>query len=866
MPDWFKGRFFRVCPKSGRIVGLKPVDQLPALALPLVGLLALVWYAVRVVPKPSRATYPCQQMAKPLAGSFLIWLFGMTGATLAFRHAGAKMRQARFASAALAVVVGLVGVTWAALSLGDPAQASSPVAPVAYTPHTPNSPIGVAKGFMPGRVVWTHDPQVTTWDGATTSAGNRWYDKVDQGRANDLMRTALLGYADATTTGAAWDAIFRNFNGGAPYEYGEKVFIKVNLTTSYSDGCADANYNWSIGSGCGGVSWISSGNSPQLINALLHELVNVVGVAQSDITIGDPTGLWVNELYNKIQPNYPQVKYLDARGTMNRTHAARSNVRLYWSAPSGELAGKGADYIQQAIVDAKYMINLSVLKSHTRNGITVSAKNHYGSISGGNGAERKPTTSGYYNIHARLPLESEAPNLWPARAQMGQYRPLVDLNGHAQMGGKTLLYLVDGIYGGKDWNSATSKWGFLPFCSTPACATADKSWPGSLLLSMDQVALDSVAFDLLSLKTEWPEVLQAEGVQDYLHEMALADNPPSGTFYDPEGDGTRLTSMGVHEHWNNATEKKYSRNLGTGNGIELLYLPKTALTRKTATPITIDGAIDAAWAGASQEPFVNTVLGSVSNTADLSGRYRALYDDANLYLLVEVTDEKLIRDSTTWYHDDCIEVMIDGDFSRGTAYDGVNDFELGWRWNDSAITPGVNSAPVPPGVTFSIVSTGSGWLLETALPLSGLGIQPGYGRLFGLDVHVNDDDTGGDRDAKMTWKAQVDDSWQYPYRLGAGRLAGPAAVPVKLTVTGGQVRVEWVHASWNTLYALHRNATPYFTPAQSNILQDFNAPTDEYLDTPPAGPQWYYLLRSSDNGLWNDSNAVGKFDFELSAP
>ena len=67
-------------------------------------------------------------------------------------------------------------------------------------------------------------------------------------------------------------------------------------------------------------------------------------------------------------------------------------------------------------------------------------------------------------------------------------------------------------------------------------------------------------------------MLAAEGVQDYLHEMALANNPPSGTFYDPEHDGIAMASQGVHEHWNNVTQKQYTRNLGTGNGIELLYV------------------------------------------------------------------------------------------------------------------------------------------------------------------------------------------------------------------------------------------------------------------------------------------------------
>jgi hypothetical protein len=52
----------------------------------------------------------------------------------------------------------------------------------------------------------------------------------------------------------------------------------------------------------------------------------------------------------------------------------------------------------------------------------------------------------------------------------------------------------------------------------------------------------------------------------------LANNPPSGTFYDPGKTGSRLPSLGVHEHWNNPTDKQYSRNLGTGAGIELVAL------------------------------------------------------------------------------------------------------------------------------------------------------------------------------------------------------------------------------------------------------------------------------------------------------
>jgi len=450
---------------------------------------------------------------------------------------------------------------------------------------------------------------------------------------------------------------------------------------------------------------------------------------------------------------------------------------------------------------------------------------------------------------------------------MAQYRPLADLNGHAGMGGKTLLYMLDGIYSGRDFNGIPSKWAVLPFCSKPTCGTTETYWPTSLLLSMDQVAIDSVAFDFLSLRTDWTEVLAAEGVQDYLHEMALADNPPSGTFYDPEGDGTRLASQGVHEHWNNATDKKYTRNLGTGKGIELLYMPKATYVRKTDQPIVVDGNTDDAWSRAAVESINNVVLGTISNASDLSASYRALYDDTNLYFMVDVSDDVVMSGaSPDWYDDDSVEIMIDGDYSRGTAYDGVNDFELGFRWNDLTIARGASSAPIPPGAEFKIVGTGTGYRLDVKLPIAQLGIAPTYGRLFGLDVHVNDADNGSGRDAQTAWVAQVDDSWQYPYRLGAGRLVAPERAFVEASLEGSQVHLRWTHYSWATLYEVHRGASPCFTPDDTTIVEVVRSSESAYLDTPPDSAPWYYLVRATESGLGSNSNRIGRLIYGLVVP
>lgn len=82
------------------------------------------------------------------------------------------------------------------------------------------------------------------------------------------------------------------------------------------------------------------------------------------------------------------------------------------------------------------------------------------------------------------------------------------------------------------------------------------------------MAIESVAVDFFAAEKTVTRMVGA--VDNYLHEAVLANQPASGARYDPEGDGTTLGSLGVREHRNNPQNKQYSRNLGTGKGIELL--------------------------------------------------------------------------------------------------------------------------------------------------------------------------------------------------------------------------------------------------------------------------------------------------------
>ncbi|MBW8687475.1 sugar-binding protein [Chitinophaga rhizophila] len=173
------------------------------------------------------------------------------------------------------------------------------------------------------------------------------------------------------------------------------------------------------------------------------------------------------------------------------------------------------------------------------------------------------------------------------------------------------------------------------------------------------------------------------------------------------------------------------------------------IAQVVGTAPVIDNTIDAAWAIAPVRNISNVVLGNLP--PDYAGKWRALYDNTNLYLLVEVNDATRISDSgASWWEDDVVEIFLDGDNSKGSAYDGSNDFQLGFRWNDNVIHTGANSVSRTAGINFRQYATTAGYNLEVAIPWSTIGSTPSVGKAIGLDIQIDDDDNNGTRDAQVT--------------------------------------------------------------------------------------------------------------------
>jgi hypothetical protein len=457
--------------------------------------------------------------------------------------------------------------------------------------------MGIAKGIHPGRVAWTHEPAATSWDGST---GSWWDDNNTDQQAVDYMVSKTIQTLTAEPTDEkAWNALFRHFNqtkglGDVGYQAPEKIAIKINMNQENN-----SSGNWSSRVG---------NPSPHVIHSVLKQLIEVVGVPGSAITIYDASRYIGNPIYNKIK-NDPNPEFQNITFVVKSTLARNGRI-----AASGDTANPlntraGTAYLPRCVTGAKYLINMALLRAHQLYGVTLCAKNHFGSV-------RFPSVS---NSGGWTP--SPLHDHGGRNRGMNTYNCLVNLNGHEHLNDKTLLYMIDGLYPAIHQNSNVLKW-----------ASFGDDWCSSLFASQDPVAIDSVGLDFLRYEDGMNQSINdvTGNPDNYLHEAAQADNAPSGTVYDPENDGTPLASLGVHEHWNNPVDRQYSRNLGTGDGIELVI----------ASFATAEGPIENVTSGKKYEHLRHAIAEALSGDTILlcEGTYAGNIDFAGKNLTLSSTD------------------------------------------------------------------------------------------------------------------------------------------------------------------------------------------------------------------------------------
>ena len=442
----------------------------------------------------------------------------------------------------LRLLAGLLALASAAsfAQTAAPAAAASEQVPVWTPQEGANQPLGEARGLFPGRVTWIRDARVTRWDGST----GKWWDPgaIDETVLAGMYSKSLRALTGADTDAEAWDRLFRHFNrthgrGDRGWKPGELIAIKININNTYARNDVDNNID----------------QSPQGTRALLKQLTGPGGVAQKDIVVYDASVGWKiraipDRIFVPLHAEFPEVRWVDGPGGDGRESPEWVEDAISYTAPDPEIGTA----LPKCVVDAAYLVNSALLKGHEMAGVTLCAKNHFGSI--------------------RFPQKDHPKYVTPMAHDSGDPSAFVDLMGSRNLGGKTVLCIIDGLYG-MQTNVGDPKprdrWRHL----------FNGEWSASLFLSQDPVAIDSVGLDFLvaefggdlgfSGAKQFPKGA-IKNCDSYLIEAARGSNAKLGPY---RPNGVAIGSLGTHEHWNNPIDKRYSRNLSPGGrGIELVQV------------------------------------------------------------------------------------------------------------------------------------------------------------------------------------------------------------------------------------------------------------------------------------------------------
>jgi len=658
----------------------------PRLVFIIIGIVSTIWFLIRVLPKPSRATYPCMRVAAPVMSGFVIYILSLSGAVLAFRGAKKKLHQAKYIAAASLFVVSIISAVIYFIHDTRPTFAATTYpGPI----DGPNAPMGKAYGLKPGRVAWAWNPNAvnqsqTDTKGVHSNPGNTGCGTVNnsiddfyflpknnnQSLINQMISAAIMSVADDSIEADAWNDLFVDFNtrkgrSTSGYQPGQIIFIKINGggfdCPSYYNGDTAIGADTTPGKGCycdyladlqrmTTLATNVMNTTPFSVFAMIKSLVEEAGVPQNDIYIGDPMKNIYTDEYNYWKASYPNINVLgndslytidDVTG-LGRVRVHASAVPLQFYSDSGrQMTSAINDKLYTILQQANYIIDLASFKAHARAGITLCAKNFHGCN----------TRSGAGHLHQGL-LCTVNNDQEDQPGYSTYYRVQVDDLSNKYLGGNTMLFLVDALYDGEEgWEDvAPVKWTMSPFNNT---------FPSSIFMSQDPVAIESVCYDFLRTEfhnagTYGVDRPNMNGTDDYLRQAADPTKWPKTVGrkpfvgYGPNGDGKIIGSLGVFEHWNDTTHKQYSRNLDptTGTGIELVFLSKPSVSYPTPLnsiktnmtdfsiyplPVHATATVSYSLSGnANVEINIININGikitSLVNQTQQAGEYQALFD------------------------------------------------------------------------------------------------------------------------------------------------------------------------------------------------------------------------------------------------
>jgi hypothetical protein len=280
-----------------------------------------------------------------------------------------------------------------------------------------------AARLNPGRKRQVSRPRVAWVEDQRAAQGWNNTPRVDQAVAHEMMDLAITQLTQNGSVAGAWNQLFQDFSGG--YQSGELIAIKINWNNSHDFTLHNPNF--------------------EIVNALLRQLITEVGIPQDNIILYDSTRSFQSHFSAGISAFFPDVQ-------MNP-----SSCKVF----DEPILGTRLTHL---LADVDYLINMPLLRTHGFARVTLSFKNHLGSV-------EDP-----HSLHTTMHSTSPADN------------PRIVLGSHPYIRDKTLLVVADGIYGLRKLGPSEDPSGEYGI---------KDPFPNSIFLATDPLAVDSVMVDYL---------------------------------------------------------------------------------------------------------------------------------------------------------------------------------------------------------------------------------------------------------------------------------------------------------------------------------------------------------------------------------
>jgi len=162
-------------------------------------------------------------------------------------------------------------------------------------------------------------------------------------------------------------------------------------------------------------------------------------------------------------------------------------------------------------------------------------------------------------------------------------------------------------------------------------------------------------------------------------------------------------------------------------------------TAMHATPV-IDGTIDSVWSLTPEMPINRYQMAWQGAT----GTAKALWDNENLYVLIQVSDAQLDKTSSNEWEQDSVEIFLDENNAKTTFYqDDDGQYRINFD-NETSFAP----TSIAEGFESATNVSGTSYTVEVKIPFKH--ITPSNNLKLGFDVQINDAKDGA-RQSVAAW-------------------------------------------------------------------------------------------------------------------